>query len=121
MADGHRTEGAQWWGPNRDRGAELLARAGLAADKGVPDLVFAAGSIYWIKSAALKALMALPITSADFEPEMGQVDGTTAHALERVFGLIIAAAGQHIREACELDGLDNMDRTIASSPMAQED
>jgi hypothetical protein len=118
VADGHRTAGAQWWGPNHDRGAELLARAGLAADKGAPDLVFAAGSIYWIKPTALKVLVALPVTPGDFEPEMGQVDGTTAHALERVFGLIIAAAGQQIRQASDLD---RQGQAAVPGPRTQED
>lgn len=103
VADGHKMAGAQWWGPNRKRSAEMLARVGLTLEGQGTDLVFAAGSIYWIKLAALWALQRLPITSADFEVEMGQVDGTTAHALERVFGLILAAERLQIRQACELD------------------
>ena len=72
-------------------------------EEGGHDLVFAAGSIYWIKAQALQVLAALPVTAADFEPEMGQVDGTTAHALERLFGVVLAAAGQRIVQAAELD------------------
>lgn len=118
VANGHRTQGAQWWGPNRKRGAELLARVGLGDAAASADLVFAAGSIYWTKPASLAALAALAVTAADFEPEMGQVDGTTAHALERVFGLLIASAGLQIREAHELV---DQGAAIASGPMAQED
>jgi hypothetical protein len=117
VADGHRTTGAQWWGPNRDRGVDLLARAGLSADGLATDLVFAAGSIYWIKALSLAVLAALPVTGADFEAEMGQVDGTTAHALERVFGLMITAAGQQIRQASELD---HQGQAIASVSKAHE-
>lgn len=103
VADGHRLAGAQWWGANRNRAMALLAQAGFAADASPPDLVFAAGSIYWIKPAALAALAALPVTAADFEPEMGQIDGTTAHALERVSGLLIVAAGLELRQTRDLD------------------
>lgn len=102
VANGHRMAGAQWWGANRARAAALLARIG-GIEEGGPDLVFAAGSIYWIKAQALQVLAALPVTAADFEPEMGQVDGTTAHALERLFGVVLAAAGQRIVQAAELD------------------
>ncbi|MFN4172626.1 MAG: rhamnan synthesis F family protein, partial [Pseudorhodobacter sp.] len=138
VADGHLARGAEWWGPNRERGEILLTQAGLckslptqaglAAGATGPDLVFAAGSIYWIRPVALAALAALPVVPGDFEPEMGQVDGTVAHALERVAGLVAAAAGQQIRQASDLDraipgraAADTTDRTASPGPQAQED
>lgn len=102
VADGHRLSGAAWWGPNRDRAAAILTKAGLAPD--LDPLIFAAGSIYWISSALLQQLAALPMTPADFEPEMGQVDGTTAHALERAFGLISLQSGLKTFQTSDLDG-----------------
>lgn len=118
MADGQRIVGADWWGPNRARAQTLLAKVGLPAQSLLPELVFAAGSIYWIKPAALAALKALPVSAADFEPEMGQVDGTTAHALERAFGLILTSAGLVLRQASELDHDPGFDTT---GPQAREE
>jgi len=101
VADGHHLSGQAWWGPNRARAAALLAQCGL--DPGLEGLSFAAGSVWWISPALLARLAGLPLTPADFEPEMGQVDGTTAHVLERVFGLVAGRAGLHIRQASALD------------------
>jgi lipopolysaccharide biosynthesis protein len=47
-------------------------------------------------------LRALHLTASDFEPEEGQVDGTTAHALERVIGLLAREAGLRIVERGQL-------------------
>lgn len=108
VADGHRTRGEDWWGTNRPRAAELLARAGISP---LPrPLCFAAGSIYWVKPAALAPLQALALGQRDFEPEQALVDGTTAHALERGIGLMLAARGYAIRETRELDATGAHDR-----------
>lgn len=101
VADGQHYRGEDWWGINRSRTVELLARDGLDID-GQP-LDFPAGSIYWIKPGVLARLAALRIDAADFEPEQALVDGTTAHAVERAMGYLTRAAGAEIREAGELD------------------
>lgn len=101
VADEQRLSGPQWWGQNRARAAQLLARAGLDPDP--EGLCFAAGSIWWISPSLLGRLAALPLGPADFELEMGQVDGTTAHALERAFGFVAADAGLRIVQSGELD------------------
>ena len=48
------------------------------------DTYFAAGSMFWFRRPALAAL-ADPRVRALFEAEEGQVDGTIAHAMERLF------------------------------------
>jgi lipopolysaccharide biosynthesis protein len=102
VADGQRLSGAAWWGPNWPRYRDLMAQAGLAAGT-LDALVFAAGSIYWMKPEVLARLAVLPLRAGDFELEMGQVDGTTAHALERSIGAFVQAAGLEIVQASELD------------------
>ncbi|MFV0490832.1 MAG: rhamnan synthesis F family protein [Pseudorhodobacter sp.] len=110
VANGQILEGPDWWGPNRARAGEILNRAGIAPG----DLRFAAGSIYWIRPELLLHLAALPVGPEDFEEEMGQVDGTTAHALERAFGLVARQAGLALIEARDLD------RPPAAPRMAQD-
>jgi hypothetical protein len=100
VADGHLCVGAKWWGANSARTQALLARHGISAPQ--DQLRFAAGSIYWIKQALLQRLADLQLGPEDFEPEMGQVDGTTAHALERALGVLSQQAGLEIRESRSL-------------------
>lgn len=122
VADRHRIAGAAWWGPNRARCLALLGRAGIVM--GDPDeLVFAAGSIFWMKPAAVARFADLPVTATDFEPEMGQVDGTTAHALERAFGALVQLGGARIRQASELDliGTSELDGTTVSAHRGPQD
>ena len=51
--------------------------------------LYPAGSMYWFRLAALKQLNDNSIASLDeFEFEAGQLDGTFAHAVERIVGLL---------------------------------
>lgn len=102
-ADGHLLQGSQWWGPNRERALALLERQDIAPSSG--PLRFAAGSIYWVGAAMVKRLERLRLESGDFEAEVGQVDGTTAHALERALGPVAEAAGLALVESRDLDAV----------------
>lgn len=77
---------------------KLLARAGHGDLAGSYRFKFVAGSMFWYRVAALKDLRRLAIDASDFEEELGQVDGTLAHALERMMGLIAERAGFSIGE-----------------------
>ena len=101
VADGQHYQGAEWWGMNRARTTELLARGGIDIT-GLP-LSFPAGSVYWIKPEVLEKLRSLHIGPEDFEPEQALVDGTTAHAVERSMGYLVQSAGLRIYEAHDLD------------------
>ena len=57
------------------------------------DMSFVAGSMFYIRAEALKPLLALKLNRDLFEEERGQIDGTMAHAVERVFAVSNAQAG----------------------------
>jgi lipopolysaccharide biosynthesis protein len=83
--------GSEEWGDNEGHTAELLRRVELSLD---PDqLRFAAGSMYWARGFVVQGLRALGLGADDFEPESGQVNLTTAHAVERALGVVASESG----------------------------
>lgn len=96
-ADEQIVEGEEFWGPNRERTAELCARIGIDV-KAYP-LRFASGSIFWLHPKVIERLNALRLSIEDFERETGQIDGTTAHAVERVLGFILQSLNLEMQEA----------------------
>ena len=89
---GHTQPMNYYWGDNRLRVQSLLKRIGLKA----PDTnmeTFVSGSMFWVRLESLRALLDADLVPSDFEDEVGQVDGTLAHAIERVFALCARAHG----------------------------
>jgi len=56
------------------------------------DFAFPAGSMFWFRPAALETLIK-KTSELNFEVENNQIDGTLAHAMERLFGMIANRAG----------------------------
>jgi hypothetical protein len=54
----------------------------------VSKIEYPAGSMFWMRKDVLLAFGNLEITPSDFEPELGQFDGTLSHFLERSVPLI---------------------------------
>ncbi len=77
---------------NGDRLRRLRERLGL---RGVMPGVIAypAGSMFWGRTDALRRLALANLQYAEFEREEGQVDGTLAHAFERIFVYVAREAG----------------------------
>ncbi len=50
---------------------------------------FIGGTMFWSRLDLLDPLLDLYLLPEDFQPEEAQIDGTIAHALERMFGMIL--------------------------------
>jgi lipopolysaccharide biosynthesis protein len=77
--------------------AEAMARLGRLMDLRFDEATeFAAGSMFWGRTAAFARLADLSAERLGFEPELGRIDGTVAHGLERLMGSVAAASGYRV-------------------------
>ncbi|KAF1708899.1 hypothetical protein CSC70_12445 [Pseudoxanthomonas kalamensis DSM 18571] len=89
-----------FWGANAANVHHLMNRIGIDL---AADAEFIAGSMYWLRLRALRPLLDVHIEDWEFEDESGQLDGTMAHAVERLINATIATAGMHIRDIKRID------------------
>ncbi|WP_239350282.1 HAD-IA family hydrolase [Snodgrassella communis] len=88
----HRLPSAAFtWLANRAQGQQLLDKMKLPMIDGYFN--FPAGSMFWAKTAAILPLFDLNLGWKDFPEERGQTDGTLAHALERLLGIVPSQIG----------------------------
>ncbi|WP_216452251.1 glycoside hydrolase family 99-like domain-containing protein [Arcanobacterium phocae] len=84
--------GPEHWGGDQKLVTELLKRLEMNLEH--PDeLQFPAGSMYVARGFIVQGLRALCLSAQDFEEEAGQIDGTAAHAIERLMGILTLEAG----------------------------
>ncbi len=89
--------GAAHWGANQEIARELAGRLHLTGPlPGNGTLRFPVGSMFWARSAAIQPLLDLQLQPEHFPPEAGQIDGTLAHAIERMLGVVCKAGDYHI-------------------------
>jgi hypothetical protein len=75
------------YGKNREPLERLHARL---ASGGLPEACpdYPAGSFFWARTQVLQPLLDLGLGLEDFDAEAGQIDGTLAHGVERLLGLL---------------------------------
>ncbi|MCX7568053.1 glycoside hydrolase family 99-like domain-containing protein [Sulfitobacter sp. F26169L] len=100
VADGQHFDDTKWWGSNLEITRSLLRR--IEVEITGKRLSFPAGSIYWMKPVIIDLLRAMRLNAEQFDPEMAQVDGTLAHALERTMGFLSDVAELEIRQTTQV-------------------
>jgi len=88
----HLTGGYRWT-VNRHIAQAIVPDVVLPEDG---TFVFPMGSMFWARTAALHPVLKTGLQAADFPAEAGQFDGTTAHAVERLIGVLANNAGYHV-------------------------
>jgi O-antigen biosynthesis protein len=63
------------------------------------NISFPVGSMFWFRPETLNLLVQKEISIVDFEEESRQLDGTLAHSLERIFGIISTSVGYQVKTA----------------------
>jgi len=84
--DGHLQPLNFYWGANENNVRYVTARVGIDAPHVESDS-FVSGSMFWLRLDVLAPLLDAHLDEWEFEPEAHQLDGTFAHAIERVFTL----------------------------------
>ena len=80
------------WGSNFQKARRLARRMDInLSPNGIFDMI--SGSMFWARPAALKPLLDLALSIDHFPGEYGQLDGTLAHAIERLFLFICERTG----------------------------
>lgn len=87
-------------GANTDNMAYVARRIGLPSPMSYGR--FPAGSMFWARVAALAPMLDAHFHEEDFEEEAAQIDGTLAHAIERVTGACAASQGLRVVTTTQL-------------------
>lgn len=94
--------GLRNWGYDFVHAQLLLKRIGSVIDGDMP-LEFPTSSMFWAKRSALYPLFAIGLDYNDFDEELGQVDGTLAHGIERSLLHIVEHGGYSYTKVTALD------------------
>lgn len=79
------------WLYNSQKGQEVLSKLHIRFENHM--LFYPVGSFFWVKTQAIRPLFDMGMTYESFDEEKGQIDGTLAHALERVIACVVKGRG----------------------------
>ena len=85
-------ENAIHWGQNKDLAENILEKLNINILLPVNNIVFPVGNMFWARVDAILPLFT-SILAENFPNEKGQADGTTAHAIERLWVYIAEYSG----------------------------
>lgn len=91
------------WMRNLSYAEDVVRRSGLDVDlrRDYTPVFFPQGSMFWARGDFLRRFFALPLTFDDFPAEPIGVDGSLAHALERLFFLWGTGTGLKVAKLAE--------------------
>jgi len=112
VSDGQYYNDEKWWGSNFEVTRRILHRVEIEIDRS--NCGFPAGSMYWLKPEMVAMIKSLQLGSADFDPELAQVDGTVAHGFERALGPLCNAFGNKVVQTSELQSSRAKDAALIS-------
>lgn len=101
VPDGHVLSVDEFMGHNRMQYDALCNRL-MPKQSHVLHPIFAGGAMFFARKQALEPLLQLAHDPAAFEPEQGQLDGTLAHAVERILGVTVQALDYRISSTEDL-------------------
>ncbi|EOS21343.1 methionine biosynthesis protein MetW [Lachnospiraceae bacterium A4] len=95
---------AQDWLANRELGIRLCKEYNIEFDDGLFN--YPVGSFFWAKVDALMPIFQKNMDYSAFPEEIGQTDGTLAHALERFIAFLVRSQGYNLAI------IDNLNNTV---------
>lgn len=82
------------WGKNFPHGEKILS--GLGIKYSYRELCFPIGTMFWARTAGLKALLDMNLNWEDYPKEPLPYDGSLPHVLERLLGILATYSGGSI-------------------------
>ncbi len=87
--------------------------------KDIDEFSFFGGTMFWARTDMFTKIKELQLMPDDFQSEHGQIDGTTAHALERLIGVVskIESRDNYITNGQDIDIIkDNFNKQYKYAP-----
>ncbi|MBL4719892.1 MAG: hypothetical protein JKY20_02005 [Alphaproteobacteria bacterium] len=90
--------GKRFIGPNLEKMTHVGTRGNVDISPH-EDIAFPSGSMFWFRPNSLEWLRTINLEGKDFDFENSQLDGTMAHAVERLFGISCVQGNLRLVEA----------------------